>query len=47
IFGHRHIVLEYKLTESSTFINLGDWVRYNSYAIFDGKNLELKYFTSE
>ncbi len=45
IFGHRHIVLDYKLSESSTFINLGDWVRYNSYAIFDGKNLELKYFT--
>ncbi|MBA2422148.1 MAG: UDP-2,3-diacylglucosamine diphosphatase [Chitinophagales bacterium] len=47
IFGHRHIVLDYKLSESSTFINLGDWVRYNSYAIFDGKNLELKYFTMD
>ena len=53
IFGHRHLPLDIDLTPSnsessgtknSRYINLGDWVRYNSYAVFDGENLELKYF---
>lgn len=44
IFGHRHIVLEYPLGNNSVYINLGDWIKYNSYAVFDGINLELKYF---
>lgn len=46
IFGHRHIVLDYKLTGSSRYINLGDWIRFNSYAIFDGDKLQLRRFDS-
>lgn len=42
IFGHRHLPLEIKLNENSTYINLGEWINYNSYAIFDGEKLELK-----
>ncbi len=45
IFGHRHLPLDIKLTGSSRYINLGDWIQYNSYAVFDGNNLELKYYT--
>jgi len=26
------------------YINLGDWIKYNSFAVFDGKNTELKYY---
>ncbi len=44
IFGHRHLPLDIKLSENSRYINLGEWVNYNSYAVFDGKNLELKYY---
>jgi UDP-2,3-diacylglucosamine hydrolase len=44
IFGHRHLPLDIKLAENSRYINTGEWVNYNSYAEFDGKNLELKYF---
>ena len=46
IFGHRHIVLEYQLTETSKYINLGDWIKFNSYAVFDGKALTVKRFES-
>ncbi len=44
IFGHRHIVLDYPIGNGSRYINLGDWIRYNSYAVFDGTTLEVKYF---
>jgi UDP-2,3-diacylglucosamine hydrolase len=44
IFGHRHIPLNIKLNNNSTYINLGEWVNHNSYAVFDGNRLELKYF---
>jgi UDP-2,3-diacylglucosamine hydrolase len=45
IFGHRHLALEYPLPGGALYINLGDWIRYNSYAVFDGERLSLKYYT--
>jgi UDP-2,3-diacylglucosamine hydrolase len=45
IFGHRHLPLNILLNEKSRYINLGEWITYNSYAVFDGTNLELKYYT--
>jgi UDP-2,3-diacylglucosamine hydrolase len=45
IFGHRHLALDYPLPGGARYINLGDWIRYNSYAVFDGGDLQLKYFT--
>lgn len=44
IFGHRHIAIEYPLADNSLYVNLGDWIRYDSYAVFDGKTLNLKYY---
>jgi UDP-2,3-diacylglucosamine hydrolase len=44
IFGHRHLPLDIQVSEHSRYINLGEWINYNSYAVFDGKVLELKYF---
>lgn len=46
IFGHRHLPMEVKLNKKSKYINLGEWVNYDSYAIFDGEELSLKYFES-
>ncbi len=46
IFGHRHLPIDHMLNDRSRYINLGDWISYNSYAVFDGHQLELKYFTS-
>jgi UDP-2,3-diacylglucosamine hydrolase len=28
----------------SKYINLGEWINFNSYAVFDGEKLELRYF---
>jgi UDP-2,3-diacylglucosamine hydrolase len=44
IFGHRHLPLEYPLPENSMYINLGDWIRYNSYAVFEQNELRLHYY---
>ncbi len=46
IFGHRHLPIDFNLNSGSRYINLGDWIRYNSYAVFDGTHLELKYYHS-
>ena len=42
IFGHRHLPLEINIGEKAKYINLGEWIKYNSYAVFDGKKMELK-----
>jgi UDP-2,3-diacylglucosamine hydrolase len=44
IFGHRHLPLDLKVNESSRYINLGEWVHFNTYAVYDGTNVELKTF---
>jgi UDP-2,3-diacylglucosamine hydrolase len=44
IFGHRHLPLEIILKEESRYFNLGDWIGYFSYGVFDGQNFELKRF---
>lgn len=42
VFGHRHLPLEISLNETSKYINLGDWINYYTYGVFDGVNFELK-----
>ncbi len=42
IFGHRHLPLEVRLNERSTYVNLGDWISHYTYAVFDGKKLSLE-----
>lgn len=44
VFGHRHLPLDLDVDGKARYINLGDWLRYNSYAVFDGEKLELKYY---
>jgi UDP-2,3-diacylglucosamine hydrolase len=44
VFGHRHLPLEIKLNEKSTYYNLGDWIQYYTYGVFDGEKFELKKF---
>lgn len=45
IFGHRHIPNDIALSETSRYINLGDWIINNTYAVFDGERMELKKYT--
>jgi UDP-2,3-diacylglucosamine hydrolase len=44
IFGHRHLPIDINLNGGSRYINLGDWIKYNSYGVFDGEQLDLKYY---
>lgn len=41
IFGHRHLPIDFQLTPQSRYVNLGDWIRYDTYAVFDGSTLSL------
>lgn len=44
IFGHRHLPLDIQLTPESKYINLGDWISYNTYAVLQDGQLLLKEF---
>ncbi|MFM2192735.1 MAG: hypothetical protein RLZZ118_1692 [Bacteroidota bacterium] len=44
LFGHRHYKMEYKVNATSTYFNLGDWLRYNSYVVFDGVACKLEVY---
>jgi UDP-2,3-diacylglucosamine hydrolase len=44
IFGHRHLPIDVVLPQNSRYINLGEWIKYNSYAVFNGTTIELLYF---
>lgn len=48
IFGHRHLPIDFTLKNgSSRYINLGDWMYYNSYGVFDGNDMQLRFFENE
>lgn len=42
IFGHRHLPIDFSLSSNSRYINLGDWIRYYTYAVLDGQHLTLQ-----
>jgi UDP-2,3-diacylglucosamine hydrolase len=44
VFGHRHLPMEIAISENSKYINTGDWITHYTYAVFDGKELQLKKF---
>ncbi|HRJ31237.1 MAG TPA: UDP-2,3-diacylglucosamine diphosphatase [Cyclobacteriaceae bacterium] len=46
IFGHRHLPLDLPVGEKSRYINLGEWVHFNTYAVYDGEIVNLKTFQS-
>lgn len=42
VFGHRHLPLNVEINERSRYINLGEWVTQNTYAVYDGVTMEIK-----
>jgi len=44
VFGHRHLPLEIDLNTNSKYINLGDWISYFTYGVFDGDTFKLENF---
>ena len=41
IFGHRHLPIDHALNAQSRYVNLGDWLQYDTYAVFDGNTVSL------
>lgn len=44
VFGHRHIMLNLAIAPQAHVVVLGDWIRFFSYAVYDGESVELKVF---
>jgi UDP-2,3-diacylglucosamine hydrolase len=42
VFGHRHLPMEIDLDNNSRYVNLGDWITYYTYGVFDGEGFALK-----
>ena len=48
IFGHRHLPIDWTLkNEKSRYINLGEWLNYSSFAVFDGEDISLQFFEND
>ncbi len=41
IFGHRHLPIDIEVKPGTRYINLGDWISYFTYAVFDGTSTQL------
>ena len=41
IYGHRHYPLLLPLPDNSHYVNLGDWIEYFTYGVWDGQKFEL------
>jgi UDP-2,3-diacylglucosamine hydrolase len=45
VFGHRHLPIDYMLkNKKSRYINTGEWLWHNSYAVFDGQDMKVCFF---
>ncbi len=41
VFGHRHLAMDINLGENSRYINTGEWLVTQTYAVFDGEDISL------
>ena len=44
VFGHRHLPMTLEVGENSTYVNLGDWISYFTYGVFDGEKMVVEKF---
>ena len=47
VFGHRHLPIDFRLSDKSRYINLGEWMNFCTYAVFDGEDMQLKSYTGK
>lgn len=47
VFGHRHLPLDVAVGPGSRYVNLGEWVNYCSYGVYDGNELVLRHFEQQ
>ena len=41
VFGHRHLPMTLEVGEKSEYVNLGDWISYFTYGVFDGETMKV------
>jgi UDP-2,3-diacylglucosamine hydrolase len=44
VFGHRHLPLDLEVGSNSRYVNLGEWVNFNTYGVYDGTSIKLETF---
>ncbi|MEQ8364130.1 MAG: UDP-2,3-diacylglucosamine diphosphatase [Cyclobacteriaceae bacterium] len=44
VFGHRHLPLDLEVGNNSRYVNLGEWVNFNTYGVYDGTSIKLETF---
>ncbi|WP_152286106.1 UDP-2,3-diacylglucosamine diphosphatase [Flavicella marina] len=44
VFGHRHLPMTLEVGENATYVNLGDWISYFTYGVFDGEKMVVEKF---
>ena len=42
IFGHRHLPMKVSVGENAEYVNLGDWITYFTFGVFNGEDFEIK-----
>jgi UDP-2,3-diacylglucosamine hydrolase len=42
IYGHRHLAMTFNLQQGGEIVFLGDWIKHESYAVWDGESLAFK-----
>ena len=42
IFGHRHLPYSLEINNGAQVVNLGEWINFFTYAVWDGEELRLK-----
>ena len=47
VFGHRHLPLDLPIGHQARYVNLGEWVNFCTYAVYDGQQLHIRYFEKE
>lgn len=48
VFGHRHLPIDYTLQNGkSRYVNLGDWLQFQSYAVLSDGNLQVRFYKNE
>ena len=48
IFGHRHLTIDWTLQNGhSRYINLGEWLHTNTFAVYDGDSLTIQAFEND
>ncbi len=48
IFGHRHLPIDWLLpNQRSRYVNLGEWLHFNSYAVLENGHLKMQSFENQ